>query len=115
VRVNWYDPDGKPEEARRKVADTIIEALKEVDLKKNLAVKAAAESLDYTSWMILAQAHAEDGVGPPLTSTMGQALGNAARIAAIARLLELKALTTAYITLTPEVLATANDGRVKEC
>jgi len=37
VRVNWYDPDGNPEEARRKVADIIIEALKEVDLKKNLA------------------------------------------------------------------------------
>src|SRR6267142_573248 len=101
---------GKPEEARRKATDTIIGALKEVDLKKNLAVKAAAESLDYTSWMVLAQAHADNGIEPPLTSTMGQALGNAARIAAIARLLELKALTTAYINVTPEILTTASNG-----
>jgi hypothetical protein len=67
-------------------------------------VKATAESLDYASWEVLTDASRDRGVGPPQNSMMGQALGNAARFAAIARLLEFGALATEYTRLTPEIL-----------
>jgi hypothetical protein len=109
VRVNSYDPDGDPEKARRKVGAIIVEAIKEVDLKRNLSVKAAAESLDFTCWDILLTAAAKDGIHPPPMKTMGQALGNARHISAISRLLELGALRTNYLNITPELLASPYD------
>jgi hypothetical protein len=45
IRVHKYDPDGSPEAARKVVTDTIDESLREIDHKKRLAVKHAAESL----------------------------------------------------------------------
>src|SRR5262249_37328055 len=36
IRVNGYDPDGSPDEARGKVRDALKEALREVDQSKNL-------------------------------------------------------------------------------
>lgn len=109
VRVNLYDPGHDPEKARIKVGTTIVEAIKEVDLKRNLSVKAAAESLDYTCWDILLTAAAKDGIHPPPMKTMGQALGNARHISAISRLLELGALRTNYLHITPELLSNPND------
>ena len=109
VRVNSYNPDGDPDSARRKVGTTIVEAIKEIDLKKNLLVKAAAESLDYTCWDILLSAAAKGGIYPPQMKTMGQALANARHISAISRLLELGALRTNYLRITPELLADPND------
>jgi hypothetical protein len=35
VRVNEYDPDGQPEKAKKQVINAIIEAMKEIDLKKH--------------------------------------------------------------------------------
>jgi hypothetical protein len=104
IRINTYDPDGNADEARRKVVYAMIEALKEVDLKRHLAVKAAAQSLDFNSWWVLSMAVVKGGVQHFQTRTMGQALGNAANNAAIARLLELGALETDYIKLTPELV-----------
>lgn len=106
VRVNSYNPDGSPDDARRKVADAILESLKELDLKRHLAVKAAAQSLDFTGWWVLSMAAAKNGIQHFQTRTMGQALGNAANNAAIARLLEFGALETDYIKLTPEMVKT---------
>ncbi len=110
IRVNTYAPDDAPENARAQVADTIIAALREIDLRKHIAVKKAAEALDYTSWWVLAQSQSDDGVPHPPMQTMGQALGNAARAAAIARLLEVGALKTSYLKVTPEVLAKWGDS-----
>ena len=109
VRVNSYDPDGDPEKARKLVGTTIVEAIKEIDLKRNLSVKAAAESLDYTCWDILLHAAAQDGIHPPPMTTMRQALGNSRHISAISRLLELGALKTNYLHITPELLTDTND------
>lgn len=109
IRVNSYDPDGDPDKAMRLVGSTIVEAIKEVELKRNLSVKAAAESLDYTCWDILLQAANKGGIHPPTMKTMGQALGNARHISAISRLLELKALKTNYLHITPELLSATSD------
>lgn len=102
VRVNSYDPDGDPAGARSQVSDAIFESLKELDLKRNLAVKSAAQSLDFTGWRVLSMAATNNGVHHFQTKTVGQALGNAANNAAIARLLEFGALGTDYAKLRPE-------------
>lgn len=109
VRVNYYSPDDDPDAARKLVSEIIVEALSEIELKKHLAVKRAAESLDFVSWMVLTEAAANDGIEPPLTQTMRQALANVAKQTAIARLLDMGALTTSYLALTPEFVAAQTD------
>jgi hypothetical protein len=102
VRVNAYSPDDSPDKARELVSDSIIAALRELDLRRHLAVGKAAESLDFPSWWLLAEAQSDTGIAHPEMKTMGQALGNASRTTAIQRLLELGALRASYLKLTPE-------------
>jgi len=110
VRVNSYDPDTDPSTARELVIDSITNALNEVDLKRHLSVRRAAESLDYPSWMVLAEAYDGGGVPHPVMRTMGQVLSNASRARAIERLLDLGALKTEYVRVTPELLQSAGGG-----
>ena len=114
VRVNSYDPDAEPEKAMDLVAGSIIDALREIDLRRGLAIKSAADSLDFESWSILLEAGTTDGVAPPQTKTMGQALGNAARLAAISRLLEVGALSTFYLKISPDLLTAIPEGQSAE-
>jgi hypothetical protein len=109
VRVNSYDPDGDPEKAGDKLGITIMEAIKEIDLKRNLSIKATAESLDYACWEILLIAATEGGIHSPPMKTFGEVVGNGRRISAISRLLELGVLKTNYLQITPELLANQND------
>ena len=104
VRVNDYSPDDNPDQARERVSRLIIEALKEIDLKKHLAVRRATESLDFISYSVLAQAAVNDGIEPPALN-----LANSAKRMAIARLLDMGALTTSYLTLTPETVIALAD------
>lgn len=53
VRVHRYDPDGSPDSATELVRDKIAQSLREIDLRKNLAVRRIATALDYRSWMTL--------------------------------------------------------------
>jgi hypothetical protein len=103
VRVHRYDPDGSPESARQLVTETIVESLPEVDLKKGLAIRRAAESLDFHSWMALLEARGRP-FHHPATRTMGQALGGLARAQAIGRLLEVGAIQAEFVRATPELL-----------
>lgn len=105
VRVNNYDPDGAPDTAKAKVRDAIAEAIKEVELRRLLTVRRAIETLDYPSWMLLAEAYGSEGISHPIMRTMGQVLGSTSRANAIARLLELGALKTSYLQATPEMFA----------
>ncbi len=109
IRVNSYEPDDNPEAAKKLVTDCIDSALKEVDLKRHLAVGRAVESLDFTSWFILVEAQDAAGVNHPVMRTMGQALGNADRSRAISRLLDLGAIKTEYRRITPELVTAAGD------
>ena len=109
IRVNSYEPDDNPEAAKKLVTDCIVSALKEVDLKRHLAVRRAVESLDFTSWIFLVEAQDAQGVNHPVMRTMGQALGNADRSRAIARLLDLGAIKTEYRRMTPESVTNAGD------
>jgi hypothetical protein len=109
VRVNDYSPDDDPHAARELVSEIMMEALNEIELKKHLAVKRAAESLDFVSWVMLSEAVSGDGIEPPVAQNMAQFLANAPRQTAIARLLDMGALTTSYLTLTPEAVIALTD------
>jgi len=106
VRVHQYDPDVNPEEARKFVIRTVINSLCELDIKRNLAVRQAAERLDYESWCVLAEARQLGGITSPLRQTMGQALSAGARLNAIARLLDLGAIQTEFMKITTETFST---------
>lgn len=114
VRVHRYDPDGTPDDARDQVTKVISDALKELDLKRHLAVRRAAESLDFASWMFLWRARGEGSVHHPLTQTVRQALGAVGPTQAIARLLEVGALRAEFARITPELLARPDEGRAEE-
>lgn len=109
VNINRYHPDDRPDEATLQLSKAIKGAVQEVDLKRELAVKAAAGTLDFPSSEMLSLAAAKKGLHHFPSRTMGQALGNAANNAAIVRLLELGALTTEYLTVTPEILSSMGD------
>lgn len=104
VRVNTYSPDQDPDDARTRVTEAIVEAVREVDLKRQLTVNAAAETLDFPCWSVLLQTLASGDIQHFPLRTMNQALGNAANNAAIVRLLELGAIPTDYTKLTTEAL-----------
>lgn len=110
VRVNSYSPDAAADKARSAVTDTLIGSLRELDLRRHLAVRKAVEMLDYPSWWLLSESGARKGVPHPKMKTMRDVLGNAARASAIARLLEMGALRTTYIEVTPELLAQIGDS-----
>jgi len=109
VRINFYDPDNDPETAVRLVGTAIVESIKEIDLKRNLAVKSAAESLDSACWEILFHAASNKEIDPPSIRTMGQALGNQSRILGISRLLQIGALKTKYRQITAELVSELKD------
>lgn len=103
VRLNNYAPEDSPDEARERIVNTVINSLKELDLKKNLAIQQAADTLDNPSWMLLVEAQAGKGISHPETRTMGQVLGAASRVASIQRLLNVGAIKTSYLTITPDM------------
>lgn len=108
VRVNFYDPDGDPEDASQRVVDSIVESLRELDLKRNLAVKSAFGSLDYESWKVLSTAMELTEIKNLPTRNLREAFDNARYNSAIIRLLEIGALEAEMIKLTPELLKKAN-------
>lgn len=103
IRVNTYSPDDTPEAARTFVTDCMIAALNEVELRKHLAVTRAADSLGAASWWLLSESATANGVAHPPAKTMRQVLGNAPRAAAIQQLLEMGAIRSAHIAVTPEI------------
>ena len=104
IRVNSYSPDDAPEKARDAVADALAESLKELDLRKLLAVQKAVEMLDIPSLYLLFESLGPQDVLHPQMKTMGNLLANTARATAISRLLEMGALRTKYLHVTPELL-----------
>jgi hypothetical protein len=112
-RVHNYDPDNKPEEAREKVTNVIKSAFDEINLQKHLAVKRAAESLDFNGWFLLNQAKVDGKLEHPVIHPQGLLDLLAGRrdapikndfINTIPRLLELGVISSQYTQLTPRQL-----------
>ncbi len=105
-RVNFYDPDRDPIKASTILGKSLIGALSEIDHKKSLAVKHAAESLDFDCWQLLIQAGASPTktVDQPVIRTMRDVMSKTRVLMAISRLLELGLLTAQFIELTKTTL-----------
>lgn len=103
VRINRYAPEDAPDDARERITNCVVNSLKELDLKMNLTIQRAADTLDNPSWMLLAEAQAGKNIAHPETNTMRQILGNASRLASIQRLLDIGAIKASYLTVTPDL------------
>ena len=114
VRVNKYNPDDSPDVAQTTVATAILEASKEIELRRHLAVQRAADSLNMTAQMLLGQAQTIDGLPHPIMKNAGQILGNSTRVATIDRLLEMGALRTRFVSVTVEFLEKHGDSQDAE-
>jgi len=101
-RVNYYNPDNEPEEAKQKVKDAIISTGNEINLQKHLSVRQAVDSLDYPDLLTLIFSSNSD-LNHPLTRTIKDVLSNIDRLNSIKRLLELGILNTQYKQITSEV------------
>jgi hypothetical protein len=111
IRVNRYSPDEHPADSQNAVAHAVIEATKEIDLRRHLAVQKAADSLNLSAQVMLAQAQSKDGLAYPEMQTAGQILGNTPRLTEIHRLLDIGAIKTKFESLTAETLAALGDSK----
>jgi hypothetical protein len=109
VRVNKYDPDNNPEAAREQICAAIIEAVKETDLRKSIAVKQVAAALDFTCWSILIETK-DDFIVHPVVRSMRDAASQAPVLSAISRLLELNVIQAEWVDITPETWAQISSG-----
>ncbi|NTU50420.1 MAG: hypothetical protein HGA87_06020, partial [Desulfobulbaceae bacterium] len=96
-----YDPDANPDEAKSKVAEAIVDAVKEIDQRKLLAVKRALASLGHDGFLVLTQA--AQGMTHPVVQTMRDVMAHAATRPAIARLLDAGLIATKYPSFDPSV------------
>lgn len=88
VRVNKYDPESSPEDAFRIICDAIINASKEISLRRHLAVQKAASILDHSAWTLLEEIEKQP-LRHPIPKTVGDIVGGASKVQAINKLLEL--------------------------
>lgn len=102
IRVNKYDPDKKPEEARNLVKEALICAMKEIDLQRHLSVQRAADALTVDSRKCLQKINVEDRLD--IASIIER--NNSYR-----QLIEIGIISASYSNLAPRLLA--EDGRVK--
>lgn len=110
IRVNSYSPDTAPDKAQNAVADLLLGALRELDLRKHLTVRKAVEMLDNPSFFLLIESMDPRGVSHPQMKSMRDVLGNTARATAISRLLEMGAFRAKFLHVTPELLAQFGDS-----
>jgi hypothetical protein len=96
VRVNAYDPDRDPVQARRTVAEAVSVALKEVEVQKSLAVDRAVKSLDAASLVVLGLANA-GGMKYPEVTTVGEMMGTLLDVQALNRLLAAGLVQVEYL------------------
>ncbi len=104
IRINFYDPDGSPDEARHMVTNAIAESIKEIDTTRLVAVQRAAENIDYGCMLLL-----EEVVTKKEIKHVGKAPQsfpppeNIARSRAIVRLLEIGVLAVNFDGSAPTV------------
>lgn len=105
TRVNYYDPDNEPEEAKNKVNEALKSTIKEIDLQKHLSVHRAVDSLTHGSFSCLIKSVRNHGIlKHPIMHNMDHALSKSERINSIHQLLELGIVSTQYPKITPGML-----------
>ncbi len=114
VRVNKYSPEDDPEGATDVVAGLVLEALKQVELAKTLAVKQVLDKLDFKGWLLLAEG-AEGVIKHPQIRTMRDALSyGASRLPSLLRLLDLGLVKMHCEKITEEKLKEGIEPQAEE-
>jgi len=109
VRVNNYSPEDDPDGATDVVAGLVLEALKQVELAKTLAVKQVLDKLDFRCWCLLVEG-AKGVIKHPQVRTMGDAMSYGVnRLPALLRLLDLGLVKMHCDKITPERLREFED------
>ena len=112
IRVNSYNPDDNQEAARHIVTRAIVDALREIDLRKSLVVQKAVESLGYDGFMTLLEV--SQGLVHPTIRTMGETLGFANKRINISRLLDAGMILTSLPQFSPELAQATSEDRPME-
>jgi hypothetical protein len=101
-RAFQYDP-ADVAGSRHWLAALAKDRMRAVEQAASDHVSRCASSLDLACMVVLIHA-AGDGISPPVTKNLGQVVGNMATVPAIARLLEMGALTTSFASTKPDML-----------
>jgi hypothetical protein len=105
VRINSYDPGRDEAGARDKIANGVINALKEVDHRKSLFVQRAAEMIDGLCVDLLILASENNGIlEQPRNNNIADSISNLRYQSAFERMLELGILSFENFKLTEELL-----------
>jgi hypothetical protein len=105
VRINRYDPEGQPEEARQGVEGAIRNALLEVDNRRNLSVQRTLDSLDFQTLGVLLAINAQpSGITPPKVRTMRDVMNAVGEGRGILRVLELGLVRAVLVEMGNQVL-----------
>ncbi len=114
VRVNKYSPEDAPEGATDIVAGLVLEALKQVELAKTIAVKQVLDKLDFQGWSLLAKG-AEGVIKHPQIRTMRDALSyGSSRLPSLLRLLDLGLVKMHCEKITEEKLKEGREPQPEE-
>ena len=104
IRVNPYDPDGNPGKAKEELAKVLMDALRERDSKRSIAVTRAVASLDERSWMMLLMISAGATAIRPVR-TMRDAIGEPPRRLTTLHLLQLNLIEAQFPNLKAIAMA----------
>lgn len=96
IRVNSYSPDQDSAQAKEQVLGAFQSALREIDLKRHLAVSAVADSLDAASFEILIKCQEDGRYAHPPRQNYGQAMAAVSLEAALQRLLAAGVLAAKF-------------------
>jgi hypothetical protein len=105
VRVNYYNPDENPLEAKTKVEKALSSAIKEINLQKHFSVIRTVDALDITSCTFIVKSFTNQGQIPIPEVKKEHAIS-------IQRLLELGIIKTQFIELTPEMGTMTKDEEI---
>jgi len=102
IRVNKYDPGNDISSAIEKVEVAMRSALSEIDLRKNLAINKSIDVLDEPSYFLLIEIMNE-AIAHSIINSISTSAANAQRVRSIDKLLELGAIKTNYLFVTPQM------------
>lgn len=100
IRVHHYEPENDLDGAKQQVQDILKTSLDEIHLQKSFAVKRAADSIDFNSWLLLNETFFDKGMKHPWLPGKKEPLNITFRMMAIYRLLELGILSAKYTSRT---------------
>jgi hypothetical protein len=96
VRVNRYDPDGNPEQAKETIPAAITDALAEHQLQRSMTVERTASMIDAVSLEVMISAGDKEGLTHPALRTPEEVIEDSAVVQAIPRLIELGVIESTF-------------------